>query len=130
MCDIDDFKRYNDTYGHAKGDRCLVDVAHRLGALFGRAGELLVRLGGEEFVVLLPNTNGEQARILGERVRQAVWELQLPHASSTVADRITMSVGVATLKPGTHKDFDALLHDADVALYNAKDGRNRVATAE
>ena len=130
MCDIDDFKRYNDTYGHAKGDRCLVDVAHRLGALFGRAGELLVRLGGEEFVVLLPNTNGEQARILGERVRQAVWELQLPHASSTVADRITMSVGVATLKPGTHKDFDALLHNADVALYNAKDGRNRVATAK
>jgi diguanylate cyclase (GGDEF)-like protein len=130
MCDIDDFKRYNDTYGHAKGDRCLVDVAHCLGALFGRAGELLVRLGGEEFVVLLPNTNAEQARVLGERVRQAVWEQRLPHASSTVADRITMSVGVATLKPGTHKDFDALLHDADVALYHAKDGRNRVATAE
>lgn len=130
MCDIDDFKRYNDTYGHAKGDRCLVEVANCLNMLFGRAGELLVRLGGEEFVVLLPNTDAEQARTLGERVRQAIWELALPHTASTVADRITMSVGVATLKHGVHKDFDALLNDADVALYHAKNGRNRVAAAE
>ena len=130
MCDLDDFKRYNDAYGHAQGDRCLVEVANCLGALFSRAGELLVRLGGEEFVVLLPNTDASQACALGERIRQAVWELNLPHAASSVADRVTMSVGVATLKHRSHKDFDALLHDADVALYHAKDGRNRVAMAE
>jgi diguanylate cyclase (GGDEF)-like protein len=130
MCDLDDFKRYNDTYGHAQGDRCLVDVANCIGALFGRAGELLVRLGGEEFAVLLPNTDAEQALVLGERIRQAVWDLHVPHGSSMVADRVTISVGIATLKHRVHKDFDALLHDADVALYAAKNGRNRVAAAE
>lgn len=130
MCDIDDFKRYNDAYGHAKGDRCLVEVANCLAALFGRAGELLARLGGEEFVILLPNTDASQAQALGERVRKAIWELNVPHAGSTVADRVTISVGIATLKHGAHKDFDALLHDADAALYLAKKERNQIAAAE
>ena len=130
MCDIDEFKRYNDTYGHAQGDRCLQTIADRLTPLFNRAGELLARLGGEEFVVLLPNTGPEQAQVLAERVRMAVWDANMPHASSDVADRVTVSVGVACLKHGLHKDFDSLLQDADLALYRAKNGRNRTVLAE
>jgi diguanylate cyclase (GGDEF)-like protein len=130
MCDIDEFKRYNDTYGHAQGDRCLQTIAEKLAPLFNRAGELLSRLGGEEFVVLLPNTTPEQARLLAELMREAVWGANIPHASSNVADRVTVSVGVASLKHGLHQDFDSLLQDADLALYRAKNGRNRTVLAE
>ncbi len=130
MCDIDEFKRYNDTYGHAQGDRCLITIAECLAPLFNRAGELVARLGGEEFAVLLPNTSAEHALALAERVRQAIWEKNLPHSSSTVADRVTLSVGVACLKPGIHQNFDALLQDADRALYRAKSNRNRTVVAK
>jgi diguanylate cyclase (GGDEF)-like protein len=130
MCDLDEFKRYNDCYGHGQGDRCLIALAQCLTPLFGRAGELLVRLGGEEFAVLLPNTDCEQAFTMAERLRQAVWELNLPHAASSVADRVTVSVGIACLRHGTHTDFDSLLQDADLALYRAKNGRNRAVMAE
>lgn len=126
MCDIDEFKRYNDTYGHAQGDRCLTAIAAALTPLFSRAGELPVRLGGEEFAVLLPQVDARQALVLAERVRQAVWDMNLPHASSSVAGRVTVSVGISSLKHGRHKDFDMLLQEADLALYGAKDGRNRV----
>jgi len=129
MCDIDEFKRYNDTYGHAQGDRCLIAIAECLLPLFNRAGEVLARLGGEEFAVLLPNTGPEQAQALAERIRQTVWDAMLPHASSSAADRVTISVGIACLRHGVHKDFDALLQDADLALYRAKNGRNRTVLA-
>jgi diguanylate cyclase (GGDEF)-like protein len=89
-----------------------------------------VRLGGEEFAVLLPNTDCEQAFTMAERLRQAVWELNLPHAASSVADRVTVSVGIACLRHDAHKDFDSLLQDADLALYRAKNGRNRAVMAE
>jgi len=130
MCDIDQFKQYNDTYGHAQGDRCLMDVAQCISTLFRRAGEVVTRLGGEEFAVLLPATPLEQALTMGESVRQKVWDLNIPHASSKVATRVTISIGVATFKHGVHKDFDAVLHDADCALYTAKNERNVVAAAE
>lgn len=130
MCDIDEFKRYNDAYGHAQGDRCLIALAECMIPLFNRAGELLVRLGGEEFAVLLPNTGHEQAMALAERIRMAVWEMRIPHNASSVADRVTVSIGVACLKHGLHRDFDSLLQDADLALYRAKNGRNRTVLAE
>lgn len=130
MCDLDEFKRYNDAYGHAQGDRCLAAFGACLTHLFGRAGELPVRLGGEEFAVLLPNTAREQALMLAERLRLAVWEMKLPHEASSVADYVTVSIGVASLKHGLHRDFDSLLQDADLALYRAKNGRNRAVLAE
>lgn len=126
MCDIDEFKRYNDSYGHAAGDRCLVALANALKPLFGRAGEVLARLGGEEFAVLLPQVDSRQAMESAERVRQAVWDMNLPHGSSSVAGRVTVSVGVASLKAGRHLNFDMLLQEADSALYSAKAARNRV----
>lgn len=130
MCDLDEFKRYNDTYGHAQGDRCLVMFADALKELFCRAGEVPVRLGGEEFAVMLPNTDGQSALLLAERLRQAVWELNMPHASSSIAERVTVSIGVAHLKHGWHQDFDALLKEADLALYRAKQLRNRSVLAD
>ncbi len=130
MCDIDEFKRYNDTYGHAQGDRCLIALSDCLKPLFVRAGELPTRLGGEEFAIILPNTSGEQAFAMAERLRQTVWELNLPHTASSVADRVTISIGVACLKRDTHESFDKLLRHADYALYRAKENRNRVVMAD
>ena len=130
MCDIDEFKRYNDTYGHAQGDHCLIALSNCIRSLFARAGELPARLGGEEFAVILPNVYGEQAFKMAERVRLAVWALNLPHAGSSVTDRVTISIGVACLKHGTHENFDKLLQQADDALYRAKESRNRTAMAD
>ena len=129
MCDIDHFKFYNDTYGHAQGDRCLKSLADCLTTLAARAGELPARLGGEEFAVLLPGATAEQAMSQAERLRQAVWDLNLPHAGSLVADRVTISIGVACIKHGQHAEFDSLLQAADEALYRAKVRRNCVALA-
>ncbi|MEO8060510.1 MAG: diguanylate cyclase [Burkholderiales bacterium] len=127
LCDVDHFKRYNDTYGHVMGDQCLRAVAQALQQCFGRAGELAARIGGEEFAVLLPTVDRTSALAAAERVRRAVAALAIPHAASETAAHVTLSVGVAALddQPITH--FDALLDQADQALYRAKSqGRNRV----
>jgi diguanylate cyclase (GGDEF)-like protein len=129
MCDIDHFKLYNDTYGHAQGDRCLKTLADTLTTLFARAGELPARLGGEEFAVLLPGATEELALSQAERLRQAVWDLAVPHAASPVADRVTISIGVACLRHEKHLEFDSLLLAADEALYVAKTRRNFVSLA-
>ncbi len=130
MCDIDHFKLYNDTYGHAQGDRCLKSLADCLATLFARAGELPARLGGEEFAVLLPGATAEFALSQAERLRQAVWDLALPHAGSPIADRVTISIGVACLRHDQHLEFDSLLQVADEALYVAKTHRNFVSFAQ
>jgi diguanylate cyclase (GGDEF)-like protein len=128
LCDVDYFKRYNDTYGHAQGDACLQAVARVLGDSFGRAGELPARIGGEEFAVLLPGTDQRGAQLAAERLRAAVAARALPHAASEVAPHVTLSIGVAQFDPATMDRFDALLHRADEALYRAKRlGRDRVA---
>jgi diguanylate cyclase (GGDEF)-like protein len=129
MCDLDEFKRYNDTYGHAQGDECLVQLGRCLTGMFARAGELPARLGGEEFAVLLPNVGYHNARRLAENLRETIWNMHLAHAASSVADRVTISIGVASLKHGFHRDFDHLLREADEALYRAKETRNRVVAA-
>jgi diguanylate cyclase (GGDEF)-like protein len=128
LCDVDYFKRYNDTYGHAQGDACLQAVARVLRESFGRAGELPARIGGEEFAVLLPGTDQRGAQLAAERLRAAVTARALPHAASEVAPHVTLSIGVAQFDPATMDRFDALLHRADEALYRAKRlGRDRVA---
>ncbi|MDF2642182.1 MAG: diguanylate cyclase [Pseudomonas sp.] len=128
MCDIDFFKIYNDTYGHMLGDECLKQVADVLRGVFGRSGELTARLGGEEFVVVLPNVDLLQANAAAERLRAFLAERELPHAGSSVSPLVTLSIGVAELDPETMDHFDLLLQRADQALYRAKrQGRDRVA---
>ena len=128
LCDVDFFKRYNDTYGHALGDDCLRLIAQALRETFGRAGELAARIGGEEFAVLLPAVDAGQAHAAAERLREALAGHDIPHSASQVAPRVTLSIGVAQFDPQTMDRFDALLHRADQALYRAKrQGRDRVA---
>ncbi|WPP01899.1 GGDEF domain-containing protein [Pseudomonas sp. HR96] len=127
MCDVDFFKKYNDAHGHAMGDDCLRTVAQILRKVFTRSGELPARLGGEEFAVLLPGADTEQARHAADRLRLALAEERLLHGASSVSPFVTLSIGVAQLDPDTMHDFDRLLQSADQALYRAKSqGRDRV----
>lgn len=126
MCDIDFFKLYNDTYGHARGDQCLRDVALAMSALFSRSGELVARLGGEEFAVLLPGQDEQQALASADRLRGLLARQQLVHSASPVSPFVTLSIGVAELDPANMEHFDQLLQSADRALYRAKSqGRDR-----
>jgi diguanylate cyclase (GGDEF)-like protein len=128
--DIDYFKRFNDTYGHPAGDRCLMRVAAAASGCVQRGGDLVARLGGEEFALLLPASSAEGARVVAERVRAAVAALAIPHAGSWAAPHVTVSVGTATLMPKERGTRTRLLELADTALYRAKQhGRDRVESA-
>lgn len=127
ICDIDNFKAYNDHYGHARGDECLAMVAHTLRATLVRAGDMVARLGGEEFAVLLPGADVAAAWLLAERLRAAVAACAREHLHSGVAPVVTISIGLAVVDPDEPVEFDALYRQADEALYRAKAaGRNRV----
>ena len=127
ILDIDEFKRYNDRYGHQAGDRCLVSVALALKDCIRRPGDLLARWGGEEFVVVMLDADESAAAAAAERVRRAVLELGLAHDASSCAGVVTVSVGVASLHLGETHGWPELVSKADVALYRAKaEGRNRV----
>ncbi|MFT3734470.1 MAG: diguanylate cyclase [Rhodocyclaceae bacterium] len=137
MIDVDQFKHYNDHYGHQAGDECLRQVAHAIRASARRPGEMVARFGGEEFVVLLPNCGEEDLTGYGEHLLRAVRDLRLPHEQSTHG-LVTISVGLAAAAPGEALAFDApqngqgntdlfpgmLIGAADRALYEAK-GRGR-----
>ncbi len=126
MLDIDFFKRYNDSLGHLAGDDALKQVAHALKMKVTRSTDLLARYGGEEFICILPDTHVAEAMQFAESLRQAVFELKLPHPDSDVSSFITISVGVADCIP-QNNDHTSLLGLADSALYQAKmSGRNRV----
>lgn len=131
MIDLDLFKLYNDTYGHLQGDDVLKLVAKTLYHSLQRPGDLLARWGGEEFVALLPDTDRDGAKNVAEKLRAAVAELKIQHKASTVADIVTISVGVATSLVEDPKTYDRLLYWADEAVYWAKDrGRNKVVCYE
>lgn len=128
ICDIDYFKNYNDHYGHAMGDHCLRAVADTMRASLARAGDMVARIGGEEFGILLPDADETTARMLAQRVRQAVAECAIVHAHSQAAAVVTISIGLAVHMPGQTESFEDLFRDADQALYRAKaNGRNQVA---
>ena len=130
ICDIDHFKAFNDHYGHARGDQCLRDVAQAMQSVITRSGDVLARIGGEEFAVLLPNTSEADARQVAERLRAAVSGLQLVHAASKLGSSVTISVGLTQLHLESATDFEALFDAADQALYRAKEkGRDRVESS-
>jgi diguanylate cyclase (GGDEF)-like protein/PAS domain S-box-containing protein len=127
MCDVDFFKRYNDTYGHLAGDDCLKQVATAISCSLKRPADLAARYGGEEFAVILPYTDAVGALFLAEEIRARVSALQIPHSNSGVSSYVTMSLGVATAVPLPESAAEQLIAVADEALYCAKDrGRDRV----
>lgn len=130
MMDIDNFKAYNDTYGHQGGDKCLKKLAKLFEKLAFRPGDLAARYGGEEFAVILPKTDLLGAKKVAERMRQEVENLQLEHEASQVSDYVTVSVGLAVAEPVVKAGEKKLIEAADEALYRAKKaGRNRVMTS-
>jgi len=130
LLDVDGFKPYNDAYGHPAGDACLHKMSAVLRDAAHRPNDLAARYGGEEFAVLLPGTTPEGALAVAEGIRRQVESLAIPHAASTAAEVVTVSVGVASVMPSPEERPDALVAAADAALYRAKsDGRNRVELA-
>jgi diguanylate cyclase (GGDEF)-like protein len=126
IIDVDFFKKYNDTYGHQAGDNALRLIAGAIAKSACRSGDLVCRYGGEEFALILPETDFQGAIIVAERVRETIESLCIPHETSEVSRFVTVSIGVsvARLVPGF--DPETLLNTADKALYEAKaGGRNR-----
>ncbi len=129
MLDVDHFKHFNDHYGHLAGDDCLRALAQILLKEVRRSGELVARYGGEEFAVLMPDSTESSALEMACRIQNAVWSLALPHAE-TQPGIVTFSFGIASLTPSLNMDPDALIRQADLALYRAKEsGRNRIELA-
>jgi diguanylate cyclase (GGDEF)-like protein len=127
LVDIDYFKRYNDTYGHLAGDKCLKIVAQSISKAVHRPADLVARYGGEEFVALLPGTTLAGANQVAEAIKAAVKRLNLDHSSSPLGEKITLSLGIASLNPSQHSSPMTLIKSADKALYLAKEsGRDRI----
>jgi len=131
MLDIDFFKRFNDTYGHDAGDKCLHTIAHALSDTVSRVNDIVVRYGGEEFAIILPNTDSGGAHIFAERILGNVRELNIPHAGNDAAAHVTISIGVTTGKVNYKHDLSMYLKRADEALYKSKEnGRDRYTFLE
>jgi diguanylate cyclase (GGDEF)-like protein len=128
VSDVDNFKKYNDIYGHVRGDRCLHDVAQALDKSVQRPGDLVARYGGEEFAMILPETTLEAAREVADKCRQAVQDLGIEHAGNAGYGVVTISVGVACMVPEEDLHYGDLIEMADQALYESKEkGRNCVS---
>jgi two-component system chemotaxis family response regulator WspR len=125
MVDIDDFKAFNDTYGHQMGDDCLRQVGMSLKQTADKLNGLVARYGGEEFVIVLMGYNDDLVLNLTEEVRLNIEQLAIPHDHSPVGNYVTVSLGVSSIIPHESHHVDSLLNIADQALYKAKNmGRN------
>jgi diguanylate cyclase (GGDEF)-like protein len=124
ICDIDYFKKVNDTYGHQAGDAYLKLISNHLQAVFQRETDMVARYGGEEFVVLLPDRDAEQTRHLAEQFRKNIAEAVLEYQGQCI--QATISIGISSCIPGSDMSRDAFLSRADNVLYEAKNtGRNK-----
>lgn len=131
LMDVDHFKAFNDHYGHQAGDECLTRVAQAVAAAERRTSSLVARYGGEEFVCIVPRLELHEAALLAEHLRSSVVALALPHAYSSAASHVSISLGVASRVPGVGESWNTLMEKADEALYQAKkEGRNRACCSE
>lgn len=126
LCDVDYFKRYNDCWGHLRGDDCLKQMVNLLTQTINRPSDLVARYGGEEFALVLPNTSQAGANHLAAQVQQAIAAAAIPHPDSPLGSYLTISLGVASMVPSPDYEPTRLITHADAALYLAKEqGRNR-----
>jgi diguanylate cyclase (GGDEF)-like protein len=129
LCDVDFFKRYNDTYGHQAGDDCLRSVASTISNVLKRPSDLIARYGGEEFVIILPNTPLPGAIHVATEIKAAVRALEMVHSASSISQFVTLSIGIASTIPAIEFSSMSLLFAADRALYKAKSrGRDRICS--
>ena len=127
MIDVDFFKRFNDYYGHQKGDQCLVELSGIMQESLHRPMDMVARYGGEEFCCILPNTSENGAMHVAQTIRNGIAEKAIPHEMSTVSDVVTVSMGIVTWLEGSEILPDDIVVRADKALYEAKQtGRNRI----
>ncbi|MFC3283722.1 GGDEF domain-containing protein [Litchfieldella rifensis] len=129
MIDVDHFKDYNDLYGHQAGDDCLIEIANVLRDTFRRETDIVVRLGGEEFLVVLLDAEEDDATRLAEAMRGMLQAVGIPHQGSLVTDVVTVSIGVSTTASGWPVSLEDMIATADAALYECKaKGRNCVTS--
>ena len=127
MIDVDNFKAFNDTYGHQAGDLALQTTTKAISASLKRASDLVFRWGGEEFTVLLPNTCEDGAEKIAEHIRESVEKAEIPSISDISLPGVTASIGVSSVVPSIGSAISELIRQADKAMYKAKDaGKNRV----
>ncbi len=127
LIDIDNFKLYNDRYGHQAGDECLKKVARVLEDSLNRSHDFVARYGGEEFICILPNTNIESATMICEKLRVEVENLAISHEESKTSNIVTISVGISCVVPTENIEPNDLIRKADNALYlSKKTGRNKI----
>jgi diguanylate cyclase (GGDEF)-like protein len=123
--DIDHFKMINDQLGHCRGDEILIQVAQRLDKVMSRSKDVVARVGGEEFAMVLPDTHPDGGLILARSVVEAIAELNIPHPDTSASGRVTISLGCTSIQPGPSNTIDEFIKAADDALYFAKhSGRN------
>ncbi|MDR2940021.1 MAG: GGDEF domain-containing protein [Clostridiales bacterium] len=126
LFDIDYFKNYNDTYGHLKGDECLVQISKTIKEAFRRSDEYVARYGGEEFAIIMSNSSKEEGQLACKRLLNSISELKIPHRQSKVSDIVTLSAGMVMVTPAIGDSLEDYINKADMALYEAKKaGRNR-----
>lgn len=131
LLDIDYFKQYNDHYGHIQGDHCLKQVAKALSSAATRSHDFFARFGGEEFILVLPETNEKSALTVAERCRSLIFKEQIPHEKSQVSQILSISLGVGTIVPTHHDEPIKFIEAVDRRLYQAKrNGRNCIASSE
>jgi diguanylate cyclase (GGDEF)-like protein/PAS domain S-box-containing protein len=126
LADVDFFKQYNDCYGHMKGDECLKRVAQTLSLAANRPRDFIARMGGEEFVWVLPETDADSAREVANKCLHLIRQAQIPHEASQVSSLLTLSLGVGTVVPSQQANALGFIEKVDELLYLAKhNGRKR-----
>lgn len=122
MLDIDCFKQFNDNYGHVQGDKCLLEIARIIKKSLKRPLDFVARYGGDEFIVILPETNKEGAYKVADDIRKNIKYLNINHSFSKVANYVTVSIGIETLMPTITDSLNDIVTKADKSLYEAKNG--------